>query len=437
MARSLKSRLLYPVDKTLYRLSAALALSVAAVLLSGCGDAGESSGESERVADSVLGLGYLNWRTIGDPVEGFPWVTDIAIVDLDSDGLVDVVFTEGRLNKVAWIRQVTPGVFAEFVIAEGIAGAAHVEACDLDRDGDLDLLVASMGIVTPNDQKIGSVIVLENDGNQSFSERVLVEGIDRVTDVQAGDLDGDGDLDLSVGAFGYFEGEVFWMENSGNWEFESHNLLSLSGAIHTPVADVDADGDLDIIALVSQDWEEIYLFENRGDGSFQARVLHGSTNKDYGSSGIQLVDMDQDGDVDIAYTNGDGFDYATPGARRWHGVQWLENDGAGDFTFHRIGDLSGAYAPSVTDIDGDGDLDFLATSAFNDWSDSSAVSLACYENLGSGRFEKRILAHAPTHLITLEAGDLDGDGRDELVSGGFYFYPPMEHVSRVSVWDRD
>ncbi|MBD5778073.1 VCBS repeat-containing protein [Pelagicoccus sp. NFK12] len=406
-------------------------------LLVSCGK--EKSGlEDEPVngVESVLNVEYMKWKTIGDPIEGRPWVTDLSIVDLDGDGLVDVVFTEGRLNMVGWMRQVERGVFEELTLADGVAGAAHVEACDLDGDGDLDLLVASMGIVTPNDQKIGAVVVLENDGREGFSKRVLVEGIDRVTDVQAGDLDGDGDLDLSVGAFGYFEGEIRWLENRGDLEFASHSLLGLSGTIHTPIADVDGDGDLDIIALVSQDWEEIYLFENLGEGRFEAKVLFGSTNKDFGSSGIQLLDMDLDGDVDIAYTNGDGFDYATPGARRWHGVQWLENDGSGEFEYRRIGDLSGAYAPCVADIDGDGDLDFLATSAFNDWSDANAISLACFENLGGGRFEKRILAHAPTHLIALEAGDLDGDGRVELVSGGFYFYPPMIHVSRVSLWQR-
>lgn len=415
-----------------------LFLGLLGFFLAACGgDDPQLSNDDEVVSASLLDIGYMSGKTIGTAVEGHPWITDLSIVDLDADGFVDVVFTEGRLNKVGWIRQVEQGVFEESTLAEGIAGAAHVETCDIDGDADLDLLIASMGVVTPNDQRIGSVIVLENDGKESFSKHVLVEGIDRVTDVQAGDLDGDGDLDLSVGAFGYFEGEVRWMENLGDWQFASHNLLSLSGAIHTPIADVDGDGDLDIVALVSQDWEEIYLFENDGAGGFEAKILFGSTNKDYGSSGIQLVDMDLDGDVDIAYTNGDGFDYATPGARRWHGVQWLENDGAGAFTFQRIGDLSGAYAPCVTDLDGDGDLDFVATSAFNDWNDPQAISLACFENVGNGNFEKRVLAHAPTHLITLEAGDLDGDGLDELVSGGFYFYPPMNHVSRVSLWKRN
>lgn len=406
----------------------------AGMLLGGCGK--QTGVEEVLEPETILKTGFLEPRSIGKAVEGLPWVTDLTVADLDADGMLDVVLSEGRLNEVSWIRQVSRGEFEERLLMGGIAGPAHVEVVDFDQDGDRDVLVASMGIVTPNDQKIGAVVVLENDGYERFQKRVLVEGIDRVTDVQADDLDGDGDLDLSVGAFGYFEGEVRWMENLGGWEFANHSLLGLSGTVHAPIGDMDGDGDLDIVAVVSQDWEEIHLFENDGRGEFESRVVFGSPNKDYGSSGIQLVDMDGDGDLDVAYTNGDGFDYATPGARDWHGVQWLENNGKGGLAYRRIGDLSGAYSPCLVDLDGDGDRDFVAVGAFNDWTDSASVSLACFENLGEGRYERRVLAYQPTHMVVVDAGDFDGDGEPELVTGGFYFYPSFSDMARVALWDR-
>ena len=146
--------------------------------------------------------------------------------------------------------------------------------------------------------------------------------------MRAGDLDGDGDLDLAVAGFGYDDGETRWMENLGNWRFKSTRLLNLSGPINVEIVDLDGDGDLDIASLVSQEWEEVYAFVNDGRGRFEPLLIWGSTNDDFGSSWLTAVDLDKDGDVDFLYSNGDAFDYAPPSGRPWHGVQWLENTGA-------------------------------------------------------------------------------------------------------------
>jgi hypothetical protein len=275
---------------------------------------------------------------------------------------------------------------------------------------------------------------MENDGKQNFTNRVLVDRIARANDVQAGDLDGDGDADLAVGQFGYDDGEIRWMENKGNWQFESHLLLRLSGTIHTPIVDVDGDGDLDIVALVSQEWEEVYVFVNDGKGNFQTRSVYGSTNEDFGSSGIWIVDLDQDGDPDILFTNGDAFDYLPPGPRPWHGVQWLENKGDLEFTFHRIADFPGAYSARALDVDKDGDLDVFAVSAFNDWANPEAQSFLWYENDGDMSFVQRDLATYPTHLLTLEVGDMNGDGREDFVTGGMQICPPYSREGRLTLW---
>ena len=102
------------------------------------------------------------------------------------------------------------------------------------------------------------MVILENDGKDNFKKHVIVDKIARVSDVRAGDLDGDGDMDLAVGQFGYDDGETRWIENLGYWKFKSHNLQHLSGPVNVEILDIDKDGDLDIISLVSQEWEEIY-----------------------------------------------------------------------------------------------------------------------------------------------------------------------------------
>jgi len=363
-----------------------------------------------------------------------PVVAHVRAVDLDRDGALDLLVCDVAAGRVTWVRGRGDGHFDETAISEAIAAPVHAEARDLDGDGDLDVLVASMGVLLPRNDPIGSVIVLENLGGERFRQRTLAQGVARVTDVQAGDLDGDGDLDLAVGQFGYDQGEIRWMQNRGDWTFESRILLSLSGTIHTPVADMDGDGDLDIVALVSQEWEEIDVFENDGRGKFTTRRVYGAATEQYCSSGIALGDLDGDGDLDVLYTNGDAFVATDYRPLPNHGVQWLEHRGGLSFAFHRIGGFPGAYSPTVADVDGDGDLDGVVVSAFNDWSSPAARSLAWIENLGAGRLALRPQAAAPTHLVTVDAGDFDGDGRVDLVSGGLALYAPFERIERLTLW---
>ncbi len=348
---------------------------------------------------------------------------------------MDVLACDLVQHRVVWIRQSPRGVFAEAILGDAILAPAHAEAADIDRDGDLDVLVASLGVLFPNNAKIGSVVVLENQGNGRFVNRVLVDQIARVSDVRAGDLDGDGDLDLAVAEFGYNEGETRWLRNDGGWRFTSTVLQSLSGPINVEIVDLDKDGDLDIASLVSQEWEEVYAYVNDGKGRFTARLIWGSTNDDFGSSWLTATDLDRDGDIDFLYSNGDGFDYATGGGRPWHGVQWIENNGGLVFTRRRIAEFSGASSPQPVDLDGDGDLDVAVVSAYNDWDNPSAHSLVWLENTGNMSFTLRPIATSPTHLISVGAGDFSGDGRDELVTGGLHMNRPFDRLSRVTLWN--
>lgn len=185
----------------------------------------------------------------------------------------------------------------------------------------------------------------------------------------------------------------------------------------------------------SQQWEDIYLFQGDGQGSFGRSIIFGSSNDDFGSSGIFKCDLNRDGRPDILYSNGDGFDHAAPGPRPWHGVQWLENRGNGFFKYHRIADMPGAFSPKEIDFDGDGDADILAVSNSNNWSSSEAVSLMLFRNDGTLNFRRETLAKSPTHLLSLAVGDFDSSSPGlEFVTGGFHAYPPYDRMSRLSLW---
>ena len=126
-----------------------------------------------------------------------------------------------------------------------------------------------------------------------------------------------------------------------------------------PVADLNGDKRPDFVALVAQQYEHVVAFLNRGPGrGFRQETIFRAITPVWGSSGIQLVDLDKDGDLDVLMTNGDTLDDFT--IRPFHGVRWLENKGEFPFVQHDLVAMPGVHRAQAVDIDGDGDLDVFA-----------------------------------------------------------------------------
>jgi hypothetical protein len=366
-----------------------------------------------------------------------PLITNVQIVDLDRDGIPDVVACDAQLNRVVWYRQAPRGQWEERVLGDrDLPAPCHTTAVDLDGDGDLDLVVAVLGSVWPTNLRVGSVVWLENRGAQGFVTHVILDDLRRVADVQVGDLNGDGKPDLVVAEFGYDNGHVLWLENKGGGKFLDHELLTAPGPIHVPIADFDGDGDLDIIALVSQDYEEVWAFENLGGGNFKKRVIAGTPNFDFGSAGLVLVDLDRDGKLDLLWVAGDNLEIRYPYPQPWHGCIWLRNLGNWKFEPKRIGTLGGTYAAAAGDLDGDGHLDVVLVSMFNEWRrpDAGVASVIWLQNDGKQNFTARRIADRPTHLATVAVGDLNGDGLADIVAGGFHIQGPFDRIGRITTW---
>jgi hypothetical protein len=81
-------------------------------------------------------------------------------------------------------------------------------------------------------------------------------------------------------------------------------------------------------------------------------------------------------------------------------------------------------------------MDIVTVSAFNHVIDPASVWMTAWLNDGHQQFTPVALAHDPTRLITVAAGDLDGNGIPVLVTGAFHAYPPYTHMSRVTLWRR-
>ncbi len=362
-----------------------------------------------------------------------PWLTNVQIFDFDDDGRADVIACDARLNRVLLYSQKTAGNWSEQVLGSDLVAPAHATVVDLDHDGDRDIVVSELGSLWPDDGVIGRVVLLENQAGE-FRPRVLLDDVRRVADVQAGDLDGDGDTDLVVAVFGYARGEILWLENRGDGQFRDHELFVAAGTIHVPIADFDGDGDLDIAAVVSQDSEEVWVLENQGAGSFHPRRLFASINFDLGSAGLVLNDLDQDGDPDLILPLGDNLEDVHSYPQPYHGCVWLENRGGWHFEPHRIAHMGGTYAAAVGDLDADGDRDVVLVSMFNDWDHPGHASIAWFENDGHQNFKAWQIDERPTHLVTVACGDLNGDGQDDIVAAPLQLIAPFQPFTGVTAW---
>lgn len=302
---------------------------------------------------------------------------------------------------------------------------------DLDSSGEAGLLIADLGTFGPEDHERGRVVYQKLDASGRRVE--LLSNVGRVAGVAAADLDGDGQLDVAVAEFGWHETgglHVLWnaSSNPADLTFEKPQTLDARhGASHVFVCDLDEDGDQDLVTLHSQEFESVDVYLNEGRRVFERRNLFTAHIPEYGSSCIELCDLDSDGDIDILLTNGDSLDSSLP--KPYHGLQWLENRGQLSFVRHELGKLPGVYGATGGDLDGDGDLDIAACTMT--WDNERVNTLVWFEQQGDRTFVKHCLDHSIEQHACLELGDFDNDGDLDIAVGEFEQFIPLDMWSAI------
>ena len=362
--------------------------------------------------------------------------TDPNVPDTDDDGLLDGT-------------ELGTGLFtAEPAISTTADGAMSVVAADLDGDGDADVLAASISDTT--------IAWYENtDGQGTFSSAQVINASAFLGyRASAADLDGDGDADVLSGNS--------WYENTdGLGSFGTAQLVVSAAVFHSVAADVDGDGDLDVISDTNPStlrWHE----NTDGGGTFGAtHVIPGfhvnGLFQDNLRRTLVVADLDGDGDLDLL-----GHDVGDSGSAYWwentdgqgtfgagqflvtptpafdglsvvsadvdgdadqdaiyHGigeVVWDENtDGLGTFgAQHPVDATGGGYQDLfAADVDGDGDVDVLSA-AKND-------IVSWHENTdGQGAFAaKQSITTTADGARSVHPADVDGDGDFDVLSASF------------------
>ena len=383
----------------------------------------------------------FNRRGFRSPDGGtFPAVANVNLVHLFDPKRLDVLSCDMRSGEVSVLRPYEAN--PTWRVLAKLPVPCHAEVVDLDGDGNLDVIVACLGSFYPNDLRAGSVVWLRGAADGTFTAIPLLEGVGRVADVQAADFNGDGQLDLVVAVFGWRKsGEILYLENrTKDWSkpvFEPHVVDKRHGAIHVPVCDLNGDGKPDFVALISQDHETIVAFINEGNGRFRQETIYAAPHPAYGSSGIQLVDLNGDGRLDVLYTNGDSMD--SDNLKPFHGVQWLENRGTFPFVHHPLTTMPGVMRAVAADFDGDGLLDVVAVSwlpreVFLERGQLGLDSVILLHQTAPGQFARHWLEKGSCDHPTCAVGDLMGDGRLHLVTGNHYFTNPPPKADAITIW---
>jgi hypothetical protein len=318
----------------------------------------------------------------------------------------------------------------------------HSMLADLDQDGIQDVLVAGLGSFGPTDRKVGALFFVKGISKNQFSPPIeLITNIGRVPDIQAVDLDGDKDLDLVVSEFGkWASGGVFLMENLGesaseSLQFRQHKIDGQPGCLKTEIADINKDGKLDVIALFAQGAEEAVAFLQQSKWSFTRNVIHKAPHPAWGYNDFQLADMDGDSDMDVVTVNGDMMDDSI--MKPYHSVTWHENKGTFPFEEHMLYILPGAGQVVTGDLDGDGDLDIVATGFVPAPHEAIRVarkfeSIVILEQEAKGQFSAFSLEKYHTDHAAIAMGDYDQDGHMDLAVGNFAIGPTLD--GKMKTW---
>jgi plastocyanin len=264
----------------------------------------------------------------------------IAAGDLNGDGLDDVLTTDPiynfnpSLGAIYWWQRQEDGTWSQHTVSGDFYGAKFVNTADVDSDGDLDVLGAAYYGDDPGLGRDGRFSWFENlNGDASSWEQHLVGDMFWGAQyIDAGDLDGDGDIDLVGGSDltdGVYEQEsdITWFENlDGEGDFWGQHDLDLffpHCSVACPV-DLDRDGDLDIVAGNSDDIGQsnfTWWRNEKGDGSVWTKII--IPYEFWGPGYLDVGDLDGDGDLDIM---GGGYNSNQVGwweNRDGQGTSWL------------------------------------------------------------------------------------------------------------------
>jgi hypothetical protein len=283
--------------------------------------------------------------------------------------------------------------FAPSIISTEDNDVSSVFAADVDKDGDIDVLSGSLN---------GELVWYKNEntaGNESQWTSHIISQTGNISSVFAADVDKDGDIDVLSGSS---NGKLVWYKNentAGNEsQWTSHIISQTQDSSSIFAVDVDKDGDIDVLSGSSNG--ELVWYKNENTAGNESQwTSHIIPSQTQDSSSVFAADVDKDGDIDVL--SGSLLDTK---------LVWYENTAGNEsqWTSHIISQTGNSSSVFAADVDKDGDIDIL----------SGSSSIVWYENTAEKgtQWTSHIISQTG-NSSSVFAADVDKDGDIDVFSG--------------------
>jgi len=261
------------------------------------------------------------WRRHEITLGGLPFAYDVALADISGNGKLDVAASSWQGNAVAWFENAGPrgeGPWIRHLIDDNLAESRTIRAADFTGNGLTDLLATGSAA--------NLVVWYENPGDArlSWMRHIIDATTPRPIHGHPVDMDGDGKMDVVMAAGSMADGEagtLVWYENNGHPDagaWTRHVICaSLPLASEAYAADMDGDGQVEVVATTWGVPGGLFLFKHDGDprGSWRMQVLKSPWQK---ACQVLIADLDGDGRLDVL----------AEAERGSNELRWWRNEGA-------------------------------------------------------------------------------------------------------------